>query len=154
VLYLERHAVARFLERGPLDPRKVTTDAALLDAFDAVAAELIRANLMVEAAFNDGRLDRDLAATFPVVCPVGGGLWVLEASASDEGSCNAVAITYVGAQQLTGDQHGFITMCGDGDLAGALAAYPEALRRDRIDAATHAARLRRIDHALDLASRA
>jgi hypothetical protein len=42
-------------------------------------------------------------------------------------------------------------MCGDGDLAGALAAYPEALRRDRIDPATHAARLQQIDAALGLA---
>jgi hypothetical protein len=151
VLYVERHAVTRFLERGPLDPRRKTTDAMLRAAFDAISVALIRANLVVEAAYAEQRLDRELAATFPVACPVGGGLWVLESSASDEDSCDAVAVTYIGAAQLTGDQHAFITMCGDGDLASALAAYPEALRRDRIDPATHAARLRQIDAALGLA---
>ena len=52
-------------------------------------------------------------------------------------------MTYIGAAQLTPEQHGFITVCGDGDFAAALSAYPEARRRDRTDAG-QAARARQL----------
>jgi hypothetical protein len=41
---------------------------------------------------------------------------VLEASTSEEETTDAVALTCVGEAQLTSDQWGFLTLCGDGDL--------------------------------------
>ena len=60
-LYFERHSIARFLERGPLDPR-TATDGDLRAAFDVISREVMRANFVVDAAFCEQRLDRALAS--------------------------------------------------------------------------------------------
>jgi hypothetical protein len=126
---VDRHAVARSIERGPIDPRAGDARAQAWAAFDRIARDLIRANLSVESAFEEGRLETALAATLPVPCHVGDALSVLEASTSEEKTTDAAALTCVGEAQLTSDQWGFLTLCGDGDLVGTLRAYPEALLR-------------------------
>ena len=127
VIYLEAHALARFIERRPLDPRQLA-EAELVAWLDQAHPSIRRATALVEAAVDLGCLDPELAATFPVPCPAG-GLWVVEPSTSGEDRCDATVVTYLGASCLSPDQNSFVTACGDGDLVESLLAYPDALRR-------------------------
>jgi hypothetical protein len=137
VIYFDAHAIARLVERGPFDPRSVS-DAALLAAFRKAQPAILSALVLVEAAVRDGRLDEDLATDFPVPCPATGGLWVVECSTSGGAEHDATVVTYLGPSMLTSAQHSFATACGDGDLIGALLAYPDALRRTHVGAEAQA----------------
>jgi hypothetical protein len=127
VIYLEAHALARFIERRPLDPRQLA-EAELVAWLDREHPAIRRATVLVERAVDLGYLDPELAATFPVPCSAG-GLWVVEPSTSGEDRCDATVVTYLGASCLSPEQNSFVTACGDGDLVGSLLAYPDALRR-------------------------
>ena len=130
MVYLEAHAIARFIERGPLDPRKIGDGTCLLGMLDAAYPALSASMQQVESAVAWGRLEIALASAVPVPCPVSGGIWVLESTTSgEEDRCEATAVTYVGPEMLAPGQHAFVTACADGDFIAALNAYPEALRR-------------------------
>ena len=135
--YFDRHAIARRIERSAIHPGKVSDDQLCRSLARAHCG--IRGSLaQVEHATGCGRLEAELAASFPVPCAATGGLWIVERSDNGAASQDATVVTYLGACQLDGDQNAFVTACGDGDFIGALRDYPEAIRRVRWTAAAEA----------------
>jgi hypothetical protein len=135
--YFDRHAISRRIERSAIHPGRVSDDQ--LCGILARAHRGIRGSLsQVERATLSGRLAEELAATFAAPCGGTGGLWIVERSDAGTGSWDATVVTYLGADQLDGDQNAFVTACGDGDFIGALRDYPEAIRRVRTTAAAEA----------------